>query len=62
SGAIQHIAGIKESGKIVAINLDPQAAVFRHSDYGIVKDYQEVLPALIKKVREENFTFGITSG
>ena len=59
SGAIQHLAGMKESGKIIAINQDPQAAIFRHSDFGIVRDYQEVLPELIEKVKA-GFTFGLT--
>ena len=50
---------MKESGKIIAINQDPQAAIFRHSDFGIVRDYQEVLPGLIAKVKA-GFTFGLT--
>jgi electron transfer flavoprotein alpha subunit len=58
SGAIQHFAGIKESGKIVAINHDNQANIFRHADFGICKDYKDVLPELIEKVRE-GFTFGV---
>ncbi len=59
SGAIQHLAGMKESGKILAINQDPQAAIFRHADFGIVRDYQEVLPEMIAKVKA-GFTFGLT--
>ncbi len=61
SGAIQHLAGMKESGKIIAVNQDPQAAIFRHADYGLVRDYQEVLPALIEKVKQ-GFTFGLPAG
>lgn len=61
SGAIQHLAGMKESGKIIAINQDPQAAIFRHADFGIVRDYQEVLPELVNKVKN-GFTFGLTAG
>lgn len=61
SGAIQHLAGMKEAGKIIAINQDPQAAIFRHADFGIVRDYQEVLPALIEKVKA-GFTFGLAPG
>jgi electron transfer flavoprotein alpha subunit len=59
SGAIQHVMGIAESNKIVAINQDPQANIFKSADFGIVGDYLEVFPELIKKV-EQGFTFGLT--
>ena len=58
SGAIQHIAGIKESGKIVAIDHNAKASIFHHSDFGIVGEYQDIIPELIEKVKS-GFTFGI---
>jgi electron transfer flavoprotein alpha subunit len=58
SGAIQHISGIKDSGKIIAVNLDSQASIFKHADYGIVRDYLDVLPELIQRVKD-GFTFGL---
>ncbi len=58
SGAIQHVCGIKESGKIIAINSDPQSGIFQNADYGIVGDYLQVLPILIEKVKA-GFTFGL---
>ena len=58
SGAIQHIAGMKESGKVIAINHNPKASIFKNADFGIIGDYQDILPELIERVKS-GFTFGI---
>jgi electron transfer flavoprotein alpha subunit len=52
SGAIQHLVGMQSSDVIIAINQDKQAPIFEVATYGIVGDVFQVVPALIKRIRE----------
>ena len=50
SGAAQHMIGVREASRIVAINIDPEAPIFNQADYGVVGDYQDIVAALIEEL------------
>ncbi len=52
SGAIQHLVGMIQSKKIIAINTDPGCNIFKVADYGVVEDYEKVIPALVERLEE----------
>lgn len=60
SGAIQHLSGMKESEKIIAIDHNPKAPIFHNADFGIVGEYEDIIPEFIERVKG-GFTFGIKS-
>jgi electron transfer flavoprotein alpha subunit len=53
SGAIQHIVGMSSSKTVVAINRDPEAAIFKEADLGVVGDALEILPALSDLIQKD---------
>lgn len=48
SGAVQHLSGMNRSRRVVAVNRDPDAPIFKHCDVGVVGDVHEVVPALLE--------------
>jgi electron transfer flavoprotein alpha subunit len=54
SGASHHLAGMIRSQKIIAINTDKGCNMFRVADYGVVEDYEKVIPALIERLEEQS--------
>lgn len=54
SGAIHFVSGIQDSETVISINIDPKAQIFDHSDYCVIGDVNEILPALVKELKTRN--------
>ncbi len=52
SGAAQHMIGVREATRIVAVNIDPDAPIFNQADYGVVGDWAEIAKALIEELEQ----------
>jgi Electron transfer flavoprotein, alpha subunit len=59
SGAIQHRVGMSKSGTIIAINKDPDAAIFKFAHHGIVGDVYQIVPAMIEQLQKEKSGQGV---
>jgi electron transfer flavoprotein alpha subunit len=53
SGQIQHTAGMSQSKRIMAVNNDPNAPIFKIANYGIIGDIRQVIPMMIKAYQEK---------
>lgn len=52
SGAVQHTAGMRSAGKVIAVNTDPRAPIFDYSDIAVIADWQETLDALLRELSD----------
>jgi len=53
SGATQHMAGCSTAKTIIAVNRDPESPIFRRAHYGIIADYKNIIPLMIKKSQRQ---------